>query len=94
MYKFTRGASVAQRLSDGAFIPLDQSNADCQAYLQWRAAGNTPLPADPPPAPIDFSDTDNLEKALKCVLLVAARWAGKTPAQAKAAFKTDWDALP
>jgi hypothetical protein len=40
-----------QRLSDGAFIPEDERNADWRAYQEWLAAGNTPQAADPLPAP-------------------------------------------
>ncbi len=29
-----------------AFIPFDPANTDYQAYLQWIAEGNTPLPAE------------------------------------------------
>ena len=47
-----------------------------------------------PRAPIDFSNVDNVEKALKALGLVCAVWNGKTPAQLKAAFKTSWDSLP
>ena len=34
------------RLSDNAWIPPDESNADYRAYLEWVAEGNTPKPAD------------------------------------------------
>lgn len=43
---------------------------------------------------IDFSDVDNVEKALKSLALVTANWSGKTNAQLKTEFKAAWDSLP
>lgn len=48
MYQLLGDGSI-RRLADGASIPADSRNADYQQYLAWVAAGNTALPADPPP---------------------------------------------
>jgi hypothetical protein len=34
------------RLTDGACIPMDVNNNDYQQYLEWRALGGIPEPAD------------------------------------------------
>jgi hypothetical protein len=34
------------RLSDNAFIPMDEQNSDYAEYLKWVAEGNEPLPPD------------------------------------------------
>ena len=49
-YKLTFSPSIT-RLSDGASIPADEANTDYVAYLAWLSKGNTPTPADLPPAP-------------------------------------------
>lgn len=46
------------------------------------------------PKPADPSNFDNIAKRDKAVLLATAAMAGKTTAQAKAAFKAAWDSLP
>jgi hypothetical protein len=48
MYKLTKSPSIIVRIADGAHIPTDPANTDYQAYLEWLAEGNTPLPVDPP----------------------------------------------
>lgn len=44
-------AQCIKRLADNAFIPLDPANTGYQEYLKWLSEGNTPEPADIPPAP-------------------------------------------
>lgn len=53
MYKLTNG--WPQQIDSGAFVNPD-SHPD---YLAWLAAGHTPEPADPTPAP----DTSALRRA-------------------------------
>ena len=36
--------NVIRRLPDNASIPNDLANTDWQAYQEWLASGNTPLP--------------------------------------------------
>ena len=46
-----------------------------------------------PPSPIDISNIDNLSRIMKALGLLVAQYAGKTPAQVKADFKTIFDSL-
>jgi hypothetical protein len=49
MYKLAKtltGSDYIIRLSDNAFIPMNEANTDYQAYLKWVSEGNTPLPAE------------------------------------------------
>jgi hypothetical protein len=39
-------ATCIQRLSDNAFIPMDEQNSDYAEYLKWVAEGGVPLPPD------------------------------------------------
>lgn len=36
---------IIQRISDGAFIPINDLNTDYQEYKKWLAAGNKLKPA-------------------------------------------------
>jgi hypothetical protein len=45
MYKLIN-EYVVKRLSDNAYIPIDEQNSDYQAYLEWVNQGNQPEPAD------------------------------------------------
>jgi len=40
--------TVIVRDEDGAFIPMDQDNIDCQEYVAWLDEGNEPTPYTPP----------------------------------------------
>jgi len=51
MYKLIKDVILnevtnVKRISDGAYIPLDEANTDYQEYLEWVAEGNEPEPAD------------------------------------------------
>jgi hypothetical protein len=52
-YKLIYNSAGVIRLNDNASIPADPENTDYKEYLKWLEEGNTPEPADPPPAP-DF----------------------------------------
>jgi len=51
-YKLTKNidgiinTTQVQRISDGAFIPLEPDNTDYQKYLEWLEEGNTPEEAE------------------------------------------------
>lgn len=78
----------------------DNSIYGCWTVRQWPGQEELPdddlevLAFNAPRPPIDFSNVDKVEKALKALGLVVAAWNSKTPAQLKAAFKTAWDSLP
>ncbi len=38
--------TIVVRKSDGASIPIDETNKDYQEYLEWVAEGNTPEEAE------------------------------------------------
>lgn len=64
MYKLTNSTSIT-RLSDGASIPTDPANTDYAAYLKWLSEGNTPTPADIPPAPTPAQKQSALEDLIQ-----------------------------
>jgi hypothetical protein len=50
---------IIRRDEDGAFIPMDPDNIDCQEYLAWLDKGNTPTAYSPPET--DEPETDEPE---------------------------------
>lgn len=101
-FKFTTPENkvVSRTFPDGR---SESCSVKAQVYLDYVAAGGVTDPADPPPAPIDLSDINNMEKALKAFALMmrdytnalqAGTHTQKTLAQFKADFKTKWDGLP
>jgi len=53
LYKNTRTSELANgiiRMSDNAYIPMDEANTDFVQYQKWLSEGNQPLPADEPNA--------------------------------------------
>jgi len=39
-------ATCVKRVADNAYISMDLDNKDYQAYLDWIAEGNVPLPVE------------------------------------------------
>jgi hypothetical protein len=72
--------------------------APMRCNIGWTWNNGSPVDPNPPPPPptltIDLSNTDNLDKVLRAICLMTGTWAGKTPAQIKAAFLSAWQALP
>ena len=89
---------IGRRIADGSIYGCwtTRQPDDADHPGQEEVADNHPdlLAFLAPKPPIDFSNVDNAEKALKALGLVVAAWNGKTPAQLKAAFKTAWGSLP
>jgi hypothetical protein len=82
---------ILQHISTGTIIPRDPRNAAYRKYLEWTAQGNTAvsLAANP----VDLSNLDNMERAIKALGLVIAEISGRTPNQIRALFKQKFDQL-
>jgi hypothetical protein len=64
------------RTTDGAQIPMDEGNADYQAYLAWCDDGNTPEAADIAPNPFIAAKTAELASYVQTREVMCARVAG------------------
>lgn len=49
-YKLTLNPECVFRISDSVYITKCESNSSWDEYEKWLSEGNTPLPADLPPA--------------------------------------------
>lgn len=47
MIKYINNGDNIQDRETGAFIPKDPGNRHYAEYLEWKKAGNTPIPAQP-----------------------------------------------
>lgn len=54
-YNPERGQPAIVRLSDWAFISIDEASRDYRAYLAWLEEGNTPEPWGPEDADVPLS---------------------------------------
>lgn len=90
-YKDTVKGNSIIRVSDGYIIPKVIGNAD---YDRFLIEGVVLLPADPDPAPVDYSDSNNIDKTLQALMLCIAQVGGLTIPQAKALFKSKFNLLP
>lgn len=81
-YKLTAQGGCVIRQSDGYCIPFADGNTNYEQLLEWLAAGNTMIPADPPPPPSqDELDVQAVKADVKLMGLT-----GMSPAQLKTHF--------
>ena len=80
-YKWLKENVMVQRLADSACIPNDERNTDWQTFQKWLAAGNTPQPADLPPAPDSRLVLDAEERAAARLDSAILNLADATPFQ-------------
>lgn len=76
----TFNANCIIRLTDGQSFPSKDGNADYEEFKRWRALGNTPEPADPPPPPTQ----DQLDAAAAKAYAKLTALKSMTPAQVQA----------
>lgn len=85
LYQLTASASVVQRTSDGAWIPVGASSSDSLAYAAWLAALNVP---DPYVAPAQATPQQIATQILQGTDYNAILWRGLIGALATQFGKT------
>jgi len=68
MYQLTRDGRLIKRLSDGAFIPVDEKNSAYIEFKEWQDKGNAPQAADPEFTPSQIQEKGDRKNRKKAIM--------------------------
>ena len=89
MFKLNQNSGSITRISDGAVIPVDTKNTEYALYLKWVADGNTPTPADVPPAKTQFElDVERYSRRAKAKDVILSEFAAENMARVRSGVWT------
>lgn len=92
-YKWLKTNVLLRRDLDSASIPWPPVESEGIKAKAEIDAGAVVAPEDPPTAPIDLSDVNNLERAVKALALTFAQITNTPIATVRTIFKQKWDQL-